>query len=270
MQVLGKGGNGTVYKLDEETIVKVYHGVANTPEKIKHNRDVAQMVFLHGIPTAISFDMVKVGDDLGVVFEMMGSKNLSTALLEGEEAVRKYSYEIADLLKQLHTTEFEPGSLPDARDTYRQGAAWLATNGWLTREEYGQLSGLIEAIPARNTFVHQDFHPGNLMLQDGKLVLIDVDDSGMGHPILDMIGMYQVYMVAWATDWGKAHFGKASQYFPQMFDIILRRYYETEDEAFLARVKENLKGYALIKHIHGVATVPGIPMERRKSAVENV
>ena len=34
-ELLGKGGNGAVYRLDEETIVKVYFGERNSPEKIR-------------------------------------------------------------------------------------------------------------------------------------------------------------------------------------------------------------------------------------------
>jgi hypothetical protein len=37
-ELLGKGGNGAVYRLDEETIVKVYFGERNSPEKIRQNR----------------------------------------------------------------------------------------------------------------------------------------------------------------------------------------------------------------------------------------
>ena len=36
-EVLGKGGNGIVYKLDTETIVKVYFGKRNSMEKIDQN-----------------------------------------------------------------------------------------------------------------------------------------------------------------------------------------------------------------------------------------
>lgn len=39
-EVIGKGGNGIVYRLDPETIVKVYFGTRNSPEKIKQNREV--------------------------------------------------------------------------------------------------------------------------------------------------------------------------------------------------------------------------------------
>ena len=60
-EVLGKGGNGIVYKLDPETIVKVYFGERNSIEKIDQNREVTKKAFIHGVPTTIAFDMVKVG-----------------------------------------------------------------------------------------------------------------------------------------------------------------------------------------------------------------
>ena len=53
-EVLGRGGNGIVYKLDPETIVKVYFGKRNSMEKIDQNREVTKKAFVHGVPTTIA------------------------------------------------------------------------------------------------------------------------------------------------------------------------------------------------------------------------
>ena len=74
-ELIGKGGNGAVYRLDPETIVKVYFGERNSPEKIKQNREVTKNAFVHGIPTTIAFDMVRVGENYGVVFEMINARS---------------------------------------------------------------------------------------------------------------------------------------------------------------------------------------------------
>ncbi|MCR4605655.1 MAG: STAS domain-containing protein, partial [Eubacterium sp.] len=49
-EIIGVGGNGKVYKKDDETIVKVYYGERNDLEKIRRNQQVTKSVFVQGIP----------------------------------------------------------------------------------------------------------------------------------------------------------------------------------------------------------------------------
>ena len=72
---LGEGANGTVYILDSETIVKVYK--KPVMDDIKKERYLAKTAFSHGIPTAISFDIVKIGNTFGTVFEFLNATSLS-------------------------------------------------------------------------------------------------------------------------------------------------------------------------------------------------
>ena len=72
---LGQGGNGAVYRLDEDKIVKVYKPWMGL-DAIDRERSFARTAFVNGIPSVIAYDVVKVGDCLGVVFEMLKSDTL--------------------------------------------------------------------------------------------------------------------------------------------------------------------------------------------------
>ena len=67
-EMIGAGGYGSVYRIDAETIVKVYHNASL--EFIEKERELSKRAFLLGVPTAISFDTVKVGEQYGVVYEI--------------------------------------------------------------------------------------------------------------------------------------------------------------------------------------------------------
>ena len=200
-ELLGEGGNGAVYRLDLETIVKVYYGTRNDLEKINRNRELTKKVFLQGVPTTIAFDTVKVGEDYGVVYEMIDAKSLMQEMASHPEKIDHYANMIADTLKKLHSTEFEEGALPDSRDTFKNDVKESADAGYYSPEEVKRLYKLADDIPYRNTFIHQDFHPGNLMLQNDEIVLIDVEDAGLGHPVLDLSSMYLVYVTAAEKGW---------------------------------------------------------------------
>ena len=61
-EVIGQGANGKVYRLDPETIIKVYLNPNSLPD-IHRERELARKAFVLGIPTAIPYDVVKVGTD---------------------------------------------------------------------------------------------------------------------------------------------------------------------------------------------------------------
>ena len=67
---IGDGFFGTVYRLDPETVVKVYKYPDSLP-MIKKEQALSKKAFVMGIPTAIPFDIVKVGDLYGTVFELL-------------------------------------------------------------------------------------------------------------------------------------------------------------------------------------------------------
>ena len=76
---IGRGANGTIYRIDKDNVVKV-HKNPDALEEIQHEREVARLALILGIPTAISYDVVKVGDSYGSVYELLNAKSFSNIL----------------------------------------------------------------------------------------------------------------------------------------------------------------------------------------------
>ena len=186
LEVIGGGIFSTVYRLDPETIVKVFNKSATTLAKVEADRTTSREVFLHDIPTAISYDVVKAGKHYGLVYEMIDADTVSGTLSKHPERLEELSRKMAHLMKKLHTTEFTPGTFPDARDIIHNMVQAPFSRGLITAEDKALIDGLIDRIPSRNTFIHADYHPKNVMLCNDELVLIDVGDSGLGHPMIDL------------------------------------------------------------------------------------
>ena len=55
-EVIGQGANGKVYRIDPDTIVKVYLNPDALPE-IHRGRELARLAFVAGVPTAIPYDV---------------------------------------------------------------------------------------------------------------------------------------------------------------------------------------------------------------------
>ncbi len=186
---IGEGGFGIVYRIDDETIVKVYKSAGT--DTIKREMNYAKQAFIKGVPTAISYDMVKCGDRYGVVFELIKSDTLANALTANPEKFDEYAEKYINLVQTVHSTDVSDIISVRANDLYRGTFAKIKNH--LTDEEYGELMRLFDAIPDRDTMVHGDLHARNIMIQNGELLLIDMDEIMCGHPIYDLCNIYYAY-----------------------------------------------------------------------------
>ena len=179
---IGHGLSSVVYRIDRETIVKVYN--SRVPlHKIEREVEFARKSFLFGIPTRISYDIVKCGDQYGTVYELVDSQVLSVFLRDHPQCFDEYAGKYIRFLQEIHETPVDE-SFADIKQLWLSGVDMLSS--WFTGEESAKLKALIAAVPDRNTFVHSDIHTNNVMLGDDGLVLIDMADVGRGHPIFDI------------------------------------------------------------------------------------
>ena len=58
-EVIGQGANGKIYRIDADTIVKVFLN-HDSLQEIKRERELARTAFVLGIPTAIPYDVVRI------------------------------------------------------------------------------------------------------------------------------------------------------------------------------------------------------------------
>ena len=114
-EVIGQGANGKVYRIDRDTIIKVYLNPDSLPD-IHRERELARKAFVLGIPTAISYDVVRVGDGYGSVFELLETKSIGKRLAAEPEKLDEYVAIMVDLLKKIHGTVVKRGDMPDMRE----------------------------------------------------------------------------------------------------------------------------------------------------------
>lgn len=190
-EVIGKGANGTVYRLDPDTIIKVYHN-ADALADIHRERELARRAFVLGIPTAIPYDVVKVGDTYGSVFELLNAKSFAKLIKAEPENIDKYVGLYVDLLHKIHGTEVKPEDMPDMRDVAIDWVKFL--KDYLPEDKWKKLLALVEAVPVRHQMLHGDYHIKNVMMQNGEVLLIDMDTLCQGHPVFELASMYNAYV----------------------------------------------------------------------------
>jgi 5-methylthioribose kinase len=120
-------------------------------------------------------------------------------------------------------------------------------------------------LPEHHTFLHGDCHPGNVIVRDGELVLIDLADGGMGHPIIDLLSMCLSYK--YMTMYGPEFYEEQSQIIgvirPFSYDearliwsTFLHVYFGTDNEQFLSKAEGQILAFGALKLLLGTLDAP--------------
>ncbi len=189
--IIGQGAKGTVYRYNTDTIVKVYKNPDCLPD-IMRERELARKAFVLGVPTAISYDVIKVGKQFGSVFELLDAKSLSQLIAENPDKMDAYVTEFADMLRLIHGITVKTEDMPNVKDTVH---VWCETaRRALPAGDADKLDALVNAVPDIPHMLHFDYHTNNLMNQNGETLCIDMDTLCYGHPIFELANVYITYV----------------------------------------------------------------------------
>ena len=235
-EIIGDGFFSTVYRLNKDTIVKVFNRTSD-PEQIERELRLAKEAFVLGVPTAISFDVVKVGDKMGVCFEMLDCMSLKTAVLTQKGKYKEYLEKYAALLKKINTTECFNPLIPDIKEKSLKKVE--AIKPYLEEKYYLKAKALMESIPERKTFVHGDCHFKNIMVQGDDLLLIDMDTLSVGHPIFELAAIYAPYCAFNEDDPGNSErfFGISDEEGRKLYNETLNLYFGKDDPVIKDKIK---------------------------------
>lgn len=196
-EVIGEGANGKVYRYDPDTIVKVYFN-ADALDDIHRERELARRAFVLGIPTAIPYDVVRVGDTYGSVFELLNAKSFAKLIAAEPQNLDYYIDLYVDLLKQIHSTIVNPEDMPDQRDVVIDWAKFVMN--YLPEDKGQKLLRMVEEVPVNHHMMHGDYHIKNVMMQNGEVLLIDMDTLCQGHPVFELASVFNAYIGFSALD----------------------------------------------------------------------
>ena len=251
-ELIGSGAYGKVYRIDKETIAKIYSPNISL-EFVEQERAISRKVFLMRVPTAISYDVVKCGDCYGVVYELLDARTMAQLIDQDPCCIPAIGKSSAELLGRLH--RIVPGAdsgLPNRKEKLIE---WVdSLREFLTPAETDKLKGFIRSIPERDTFLHGDFNSKNIMAQivsqkadrpdseapaseNYEFQLIDIGDAAIGHPVFDLVMLMMIYVNmpgdmggGSLTEAGVRHLlGFEIKYARKLWDVMIGTYFGLSD-----------------------------------------
>ena len=263
-RLIGKGAKGEVYRYDDELVIKVFN-YNNTYRDVEREIALSRKAFIMGIPTAISFGIVSVGKRYGAMYELLDSETVSTFIAKNPGRAEEYACLMAELAHTIHSISVaaEDG-FPSVKERLHRYIA-----GGIEYEDEAltaQCRKLVDALPDTNTMLHGDFHSGNVFLQKGEPLLIDLDRLSTGHPIAEISDLLYFYVILGENDPSivENYMGFSYETAQRFFDAFLKCYLGTDEESKLEDIKEKASLLCYIRTIYRLHKSSAMSEEDRK------
>ena len=249
-ECIGAGGNGAVYRVSEDEIVKVNFN-PDTYDALDKELTKAKEAFLLGVPTAISFDTVDCGDGKrGVVYEIIKNRTLGETMQAEPDRIEELTEQYVAQLNRLHATRSNHPIFGSAKAAYTKQLA--DASKYFTEEEGEQLKLILEALPEGARLVHCDAHPKNLMIQNGEMLWIDMEGMSLGHPIYDLISIAVIINGMRTDEMILGIAGMTNATVAIMKNHFIRKYFKTEDPEMIERYGKMLDALRLIRTVFAI------------------
>ena len=231
--IIGSGYYSTVYRLDNDTIVKIFNRVSDE-DQIERELKLSKQAFVLGVPTAISYDIVRVDDKLGVRFEMLDCISLKNAFIKYPDKYDELTDRYVALLKKINTTDTNGNDIfPNMRQFFLDKLAYI--KHFIDESYYRKAKKLLTSIPDKTTFVHGDCHFKNIMVQGDEYLLIDMDTLSHGHPIFEIALIRAPYVAFEADAPGNTEqfLGVSAEFAQKLYLDVVKRYFGTDRQTLL-------------------------------------
>ena len=266
-EIIGQGANGKVYRIDPDTIVKMYFN-PDSLEEIQKERELARTALILGIPTAIPYDVVKIGDSYGSVFELLNATSFAKLIIADPNKLDEVVAMSVDLLKKIHSTEVKPGVMPDEKEIVLNWASFL--KDYLPEADAKKLYDLVDAVPQDNHMLHGDYHIKNVMLQNGEVLLIDMDTLCVGNPIFEFASIFNAYQGYSEFDHEniKGFLGITYEQGKEFWDKTIKLYFDGKSDEELEEIKDKAKLLGFTRIVRRSIRRGGLEDEVEKAHIE--
>ena len=267
-EVIGQGANGKVYRIDADTIVKVYFKPDALPE-IERERELARTALILGIPTAIPYDVVKVGEGYGSVFELLNAKSFAKLIQTDPDSTDQVVAMSVDLLKKIHGTLVKPDKMPPMKAVAQNWAAFL--KDYLPEENFNKLVSLVDGVPEDLHMLHGDYHLKNIMLQDGEVLLIDMDTLCTGHPVFEFASIFNAYQGYSELDHDNMlqFLGIPYETGTRIWEKTLELYFDGKSKEEIAEIADKAKLIGYTRNMRRLIRRDALNNEKGRAEVEN-
>ncbi len=261
LQPLGRGKSGTVYRLDDDKVVKIYHDGRGELEVLRECL-AARLMEEAGIRAMRFFEVVKCGEAFGLVYERLEGTSFRQLLFRETGRIDEIASVYARFVREGHLVVLSQDEGLSVRPTFERWAQRICV---FSNEERSAVYWALSQIPDRLYLLHMDPSPENLLLlADGSPAWIDLEQCGTGHPAFSLQALY----FPDAVDTIPGVSPDEARVLRRFWHSFARSYFVDVDQSRMEPIKRGIKVLAVLRAIGSLQEMLGdTPFFRAQASV---
>ena len=185
---IAEGRTAELYSWGDDRVLKLYRDGCSVGYG-RREAGISRFVHRAGLSAPAVYDssaedgLFEVDGRLGILFEWIDGPTMLRDLGRRPWMLVTHSKALAALHAQMHSVSGDDG-LPDLRERIEWGIDDAAE--WLSEDVHDAARSALARLPKGSQVCHGDFHPDNVLLQEGGPVIIDWGPASCGHPAADV------------------------------------------------------------------------------------
>jgi hypothetical protein len=180
LQKIAEGREAEMFAWEQGRVLRLYRGGFQR-STVEFQTDALNSAREAGVRVPAVYGTTEVDGRFGVIMERIAGSDLLTVI--GRQPWRVWWVAGITGRAQAEINSAEaPSSLPTTHERYRR----IMTNSDSIPDDLARAAlARLEELPLGDRLIHGDFHPGNVMLQDGEPVVLDWSNASRGDPDAD-------------------------------------------------------------------------------------
>ena len=173
------GRQAEIFPYEDGRVLKLFRG--DWPGAAEHEIEIARIAYDGGAITPQPFEIVRVNDRPGIIFERVDGISLLEAIKNQPWRVKALAQDFSRLHHTVH--QCRATELHAARPALEQ---LIKERDELTPTLKTALLKRLETLPGGDSLLHGDFHAENVMVTPSRMVIVDWPNAARGCPIADV------------------------------------------------------------------------------------
>lgn len=225
LTLLGKGGTGAVYRINDEQVLKTYSSDISLEELMQKKEAIKHLV-AKDVPAMFSFEIVQIDGGYGIVYELLKEPTVAEAIMKDDACLEEMGVKMGKLFRQMHNADVSD-YLPSFSERIKGWVDFAEEKGFVTGHSAKTMRTLIDSIPEGSALIHSDFHEGNVKIFKNELLLIDLDEIAYGNPLFDLAFHYNNHvLISKVASICLKSVGMLPKHCRKIYDIELNTYFD--------------------------------------------
>lgn len=253
---IGQGRTAEVYEIKNNKILKLFK--PEVPKQaIDYEYNISKMLYNNGFPVVNTHQLITHNDRLGIVYDRFYGITMLRGVTLKPWTLYKQAKKLAELHFKVHKEiDFDMRSYKDKLIGHIQETHLLDTP---CKEK---IIAYTNKLPNGNKLCHGDYHPDNVLFNNGQYVVIDWMTATKGDSLADVARTILMLRYVSIPD----HTSKVQQYLHRLFTKILLNQYIKNYVKISGATIEDINMWKL--PVAAARLIEGIPEEEKKVLIK--